>query len=184
MSRSSQVSQPVSQEGNHPDEIVVYQLTDYKVTLCGMPLLMVSLVAVICFVCFGISTARMTMLALTAMTCSLAFGYGIAALLTPLDKTEQGRFPRLLTALGGVVSGFTLGKAGEIITFLSDRLPPAHDDFVDTMFLLLGPLATFLIGLISGFVLRTFQVDWQENQQRARRLAAERSNLHASASPV
>ena len=155
-------------------------LRDYPMTRLGVLALSVWLVAVIVIGFLAMSNARMALLAMTAMICTAIFGYGIAALLTPLDQTEASRFPRIVAAIGGVVSGFTLGKAGAIAEFLKSTLPAQPSDFVDTMFLLVGPLSTFLTGLIAGFVVRTAQVSLEENR---RRLARQRETTRPEDRP-
>jgi hypothetical protein len=154
---------------------------DRHVTIVGLVLLLAGLLLAVLFAFLAASTMRMAFLVVTAMLASLVFGYGIASLLNPLDQTEATRFPRIVTALGGVVSGFTLAKAGEIATFVGARLPAGPGDFVDSMFLVVGPLAAWLVGLMAGFVVRTAQVELAANQRLVAEQEARAAHREAEA---
>jgi hypothetical protein len=82
-----------------------------------------------------------------------------------LDSVEESRFPRLISAIGGVASGFTLGKADTIASFISDHFSRPTNDPVETLFLFLAPLSCFFAGLISSFVVRSAIVSIHHNRR-------------------
>jgi hypothetical protein len=85
--------------------------------------------------------------------------------MSPLDTLEEARFPKMISALGGVISGFTIAKAGEIVTFLSGKFPQTSSDPVVATFIVLAPSSTFLAGLISSFVFRHAVISLQQNRR-------------------
>jgi hypothetical protein len=99
-----------------------------------------------------------------AMIFSLVFGGGTASLLSPITSNEESQFPRILGFLGGVVSGFTLGKIGDIVQFVETTIPTPTTDPIEVYFFFLGPLTCYLIGIFFTWILRTALKTFEENR--------------------
>jgi hypothetical protein len=158
---------------SRPDDkdINLYKVTepfryrDYTISWVSLSLLAlwVFVLIIVSFIVLG--DVQTALVAITAMMCALFLGWGIAALLSPLDATEEGRFTRLASTLGGVVSGFTLAKAGQIATFFGLANGSQVLTNVSAAFFVLAPLSCFLTGLISAFIIRAVVVSMAQNKR-------------------
>lgn len=106
------------------------------------------------------------MFAIVAMLSALLLGGGIASLLSPLTSKEESQFGGIRTILAGVVSGFTLGKIGDIVGFAKTVIPSPTPDAIEFDFLLLASFACFLMGLVFAFVLRAAFISRDENRRQ------------------
>jgi hypothetical protein len=142
----------------------LFRLRDYAVSYVSLTLLAVWVMVLIRIAFIILIDDRVALLAVTAMMCSLFLGWGIAALLSPINPTEEGRFSRLVSVLGGLVSGFTLAKAEQIISNLGFDASKASVS-VGAAFFVLAPLSCFLTGLISAFIVRSVVVSKEQNRR-------------------
>jgi archaellum biogenesis protein FlaJ (TadC family) len=106
-----------------------------------------------------------TVITNVTMIIALLFGGGLAALFSPLSSREATQFQRITQTLAGVISGFILGKIDAIVSFFREKIPSPTDSPIEVDFLFAAPLACFLIGLISSFVLRAAIISRDENRK-------------------
>jgi hypothetical protein len=151
-----------------------YSWKEYPATIITL-LLMVSITLVLmAFSFIVLSDFKRALLAIVAIILALLLGWTIASLLSPITVTEENRFPRILSTIGGVVSGFTLAKIGDIVSFIRDNIPnPVGGNPIELSFFLLAPLTCVLVGLLSAFVWRNALMIHEEN-----RLQVYRRKLH------